>query len=279
MAKVKGLSLGAFQKRFSSEGQCQKYLASVRWSTGFACPKCGCRHYCTLSNGLYQYAYAQCRRQTSVTTGTVLHRSHVRLTTWFLAFYLLCQNKRGISAVQLAIHTGVTYKTAWYMLKRIRMAMGQRDVEHRLGGAIEFDAYFGGPTAGEKRGRGTEKAKVFVTLSLDTHSNPPYIKDIHADSLGVDKISDQASAAAAVDVINNAINKVSDIRGTLITSQNCLDHIINNLSVMTENMQNAESTIRDTDVAAEMMKYTKNNILIQSARANQVPQGALQLLQ
>ena len=59
---------------------------------------------------------------------------------------------------------------------------------------------------------------------------------------------------------------------------------INNLSVMTENIQDAESTIRDTDVAAEMMEYTKNNILIQSAQAmlaqaNQVPQGVLQLLQ
>ena len=112
------------------------------------------------------------------------------------------------------------------------------------------------------------------------------IKDIHTDSLGIDKIriDDQTSAAAAIDVIKAAINKVSDIRGTLGATQNRLDHTINNLSVMTENIQDAESTIRDTDVAAEMMKYTKNNILIQSAQAmlaqaNQVPQGVLQLLQ
>ena len=112
------------------------------------------------------------------------------------------------------------------------------------------------------------------------------IKDIHTDSLGIDKIriDDQTSAAAAIDVIKAAINKVSDIRGTLGATQNRLDHTINNLSVMTENIQDAESTIRDTDVASEMMKYTKNNILIQSAQAmlaqaNQVPQGVLQLLQ
>ena len=66
--------------------------------------------------------------------------------------------------------------------------------------------------------------------------------------------------------------------------QNRLDHTINNLSVMEENIQDAESTIRDTDVAEEMMAYTKNNILVQSAQAmlaqaNQVPQGVLQLLQ
>ena len=112
------------------------------------------------------------------------------------------------------------------------------------------------------------------------------IKDIHTTTLGLDKIriDDQTSAAAAVDVIKNAINMVSDIRGTLGATQNRLDHTINNLSVMTENIQDAESTIRDTDVASEMMKYTKNNILIQSAQAmlaqaNQVPQGVLQLLQ
>ena len=97
-------------------------------------------------------------------------------------------------------------------------------------------------------------------------------------------ISTQAGAKAAVDKIKAAINTVSDIRGTLGATQNRLDHTINNLSVMTENIQDAESTIRDTDVADEMMAYTKNNILIQSAQAmlaqaNQVPQGVLQLLQ
>ena len=112
------------------------------------------------------------------------------------------------------------------------------------------------------------------------------IKDMHAASLGLDKIriDDQTEAAKAVDVIKKAINTVSDVRGTLGATQNRLDHTINNLSVMTENIQDAESTIRDTDVAAEMMAYTKNNILIQSAQAmlaqaNQVPQGVLQLLQ
>ena len=112
------------------------------------------------------------------------------------------------------------------------------------------------------------------------------IDDMHTGALGIDTLSiaDQDSAAKAVDVIKNAINQVSSVRGTLGATQNRLDHTINNLSVMTENIQDAESTIRDTDVADEMMAYTKNNILIQSAQAmlaqaNQVPQGVLQLLQ
>ena len=112
------------------------------------------------------------------------------------------------------------------------------------------------------------------------------IKDCHIDALGLTdmKIGDQTSAGAALDKIKSAINYVSDVRGTLGATQNRLDHTINNLSVMQENIQDAESTIRDTDVADEMMAYTKNNILIQSAQAmlaqaNQVPQGVLQLLQ
>ena len=74
------------------------------------------------------------------------------------------------------------------MLRRIRSAMGQRDAAHMLSGVVEFDdAYFGGPKAGGKRGRGTEKAKVFVALSLDEHGTPQYLK------MGVAKNIKQAS--------------------------------------------------------------------------------------
>ena len=112
------------------------------------------------------------------------------------------------------------------------------------------------------------------------------IKDCHTAALGIADldIGSQAGAASALSMIEDAINYVSDVRGTLGATQNRLDHTINNLSVMEENIQDAESTIRDTDIADEMMSYTKNNILIQSAQAmlaqaNQVPQGVLQLLQ
>ena len=67
-----------------------------------------------------------------MTAGLVLHKTHMPLTQWFLAFYFVCQDKRGISAVQLAAMLGTTYKTAWYMLRRVRTAMGQRDGSHRL---------------------------------------------------------------------------------------------------------------------------------------------------
>ncbi len=111
------------------------------------------------------------------------------------------------------------------------------------------------------------------------------IGDMHTAAMGIAdlNIGNQDDAAAAIQKIRDAINYVSGVRGDLGATQNRLEHTANNLSVMAENIQDAESTIRDTDVAEEMMAYTKNNILVQSAQAmlaqaNQVPQGVLQLL-
>ncbi|WP_312647720.1 flagellin N-terminal helical domain-containing protein [Aminipila sp.] len=96
-------------------------------------------------------------------------------------------------------------------------------------------------------------------------------------------ISTQDGAKAAIAKINAAINSVSGTRGDLGAVQNRLEHTINNLGVTEENMTSAESRIRDTDMAKEMMQYTKNNILVQAsqamlAQANQLPQGVLKLL-
>ncbi|MCI8680235.1 MAG: hypothetical protein HFF81_05530, partial [Oscillospiraceae bacterium] len=88
------------------------------------------------------------------------------------------------------------------------------------------------------------------------------IGDMHTAAMGIEDvdISSQAGAQAAIQTIRNAINYVSGVRGDLGAVQNRLEHTQNNLSVMAENIQDAESTIRDTDVAEEMMSYVKNNI-------------------
>ena len=138
-------------------------------------------------------------------------------------------------------------------------------------------------------GGGKTTGKGLVLQIGDTSDDYNQLKvsvgDMHVKALGLDKVSlgTQAGAQAAVAKIKDAINYVSQERGTLGATQNRLEHTANNLCVMAENIQDAESTIRDTDIAEEMMAYTKNNILVQSAQAmlaqaNQVPQGVLQLL-
>jgi flagellin len=116
-----------------------------------------------------------------------------------------------------------------------------------------------------------------ITLSIDNND---------AGTLGVDglSISDQSSANDAITTVDAAINTVSTTRANLGAVQNRLEHTINNLGATSENLTAAESRIRDTDMAKEMMDYTKNNILTQAAQsmlaqANQQPQGVLSLLQ
>ena len=166
---------------------------------------------------------------------------------------------------------------------------GKADLTKMSGLNAQFKVYQNA-VINETKASVTVKGKPLTLQIGDTADDYNQLKvnvgDMHATSLGISALSieDQDSAAKAIESIKNAINQVSDVRGTLGATQNRLDHTINNLGVMTENIQDAESTIRDVDVAEEMMAYTKNNILIQSAQAmlaqaNQVPQGVLQLLQ
>jgi flagellin len=113
--------------------------------------------------------------------------------------------------------------------------------------------------------------------------------NVSAGGLGLNttstmNLASQANANQAIDKIDNAINKVSMIRGTFGAIQNRLDHKILNLNVTNENLTSAESRIRDTDMASEMMNFTKKQIVMQAsqsmlAQANMLPQGSLQLLQ
>lgn len=126
-----------------------------------------------------------------------------------------------------------------------------------------------------------------ITLQIGASSSETLdiaIADMNAAGLGVNiDIKSQSDASTAIDTIKTAINTVSTERANLGANQNRLEHTINNLGVAEENIQAAESRIRDVDMAKEMMTFTKNNILTQAAQAmlaqaNQQPQGVLQLL-
>ena len=168
------------------------------------------------------------------------------------------------------------------MVKVIKGKTGAMGIE--ADGTTATQINFKSSTAAGAAGSGGLTLQIGDTPD-DYNQMKVVIGDMHTKALGIDglDISNQTSAKEAIDVIKNAINQVSSVRGDLGAVQNRLEHTSNNLSVMAENIQDAESTIRDTDVAEEMMSYVKNNILVQSAQAmlaqaNQVPQGVLQLL-
>lgn len=137
-----------FIKRFSTERKAVAYLSRIRWSKGVACPSCGEKHaYHQERNGdKGYYRCSSCNKTFTVRTGTMFERSHVSLTKWLYACYKVIIARKGISSVQLAVEIGVTQKTAWFMLQRIRMACTQDfDVNSMLKGVVEADAsYFGG---------------------------------------------------------------------------------------------------------------------------------------
>ena len=170
------MTLIEFQAQFGTEEQCRQYLFEKRWPDGFVCPKCGHKEYFNVeSRHLYQCK--SCNHQASVTAGTIMDKTRTPLVKWFLVLYLASEDKRGVSAMMIKKAIGVAYYTAWTMCQKIRHAMGERDKNYKMNGIVEMDeAFFGSPTEGGKRGRGTEKAAVMVSVSLSEDGKPVYAK-------------------------------------------------------------------------------------------------------
>ena len=175
MRTKKEMSLKKYLELYSSEEACRECLYDHKWPNGYECPKCGGQE-CYYISTRKKYQCKRCKHQTSVTANTIMHRSHLPLTTWFLAFYFVACDKRGISAVALAGKVEVSYETAWYMLMRIRAAMFQREHQYILAGVVEMDdSYFGSKIRG-KRGRAAGRQSVMVAVSKDREGHPEFLK-------------------------------------------------------------------------------------------------------
>ena len=208
MSRQQGISFKKFRETFQTEEACEAYLFQQRWPNGFVCPKCGGTG-CYQLRGRREYACKHCHRQTSVTAGTVLHRTHPPLTVWFWAIYLAARDKRGISATQLSRELEIAYSSAWYLLHRLRKAMGQKDQDYVLSGIVELDdAYFGAPKSNGKRGRGTEKTSALAAVSLADHGYPRFFK------IQVSKLDAQSVSAAAQRAIRPGSEIHSDALGS-----------------------------------------------------------------
>ncbi len=176
MAQQESTSMVDFMKRFDSEEKCREYLFQKRWPEGFVCPKCGVQDKPFPIKARHKFQCRHCNHQTSVTAGTIMDRSRTPLTKWFLAIYLMSQDKRGCSAMKLKQELDIAYDTAWTMSHKIRHAMGERDSLYLLSGTVEVDdAFFGGAHEGSKRGRGTEKTAAVLGLSLNKNGRSEYV--------------------------------------------------------------------------------------------------------
>lgn len=135
------LSRAEFDRRFPDEAACAEHLAALRWPGGFVCPACQGRKGWRLAADRGLWECAGCRRQTSVTAGTALHRSKVPLRAWFMALHIVAGHSNGISALQLQSRLGLgSWNTAWLLLRKIRAAMAAPEGDGALfRGLVEVD--------------------------------------------------------------------------------------------------------------------------------------------
>jgi transposase-like protein len=154
-----------FLDRFATEEACLDYLCQVRWPEGFVCPQCTSRQGWTTARG--NIFCGQCQRQTSPTAGTILHHCRTPLRKWFLAAWLFCTQKTGVSAKTLQRELKLGYKTAWLMLQKLRQATVRAE-RHPLNGKVEVDeTYVGGAEAGVMGRQLVDKALVVIAVELD----------------------------------------------------------------------------------------------------------------
>lgn len=148
------MNLTDISQNFANEDQAREFLEKSRWPEGVVCPHCGVIGESfrlepkkdsekPVRKGVWKCG--ACRKQFTVTVGTIFEDSHIPLHKWLMAIHLLCSSKKGMSSHQLHRMLGVTYKSAWFMTHRIRYAMTQEPIVSKLGGIVEIDeTYIGG---------------------------------------------------------------------------------------------------------------------------------------
>jgi transposase-like protein len=144
MAKQITISTFELFKMFPDQETARVYLESRLWPNGPQCPVCGLGERVTVRKGGY-YRCNQCSEDFTVRTGTIFERSHIPLHKLIYAMYLLVTSRKGISSLQLSKEIGITQKSAWFMLHRLREACGGPRGFKKLRGIIEIDeTYVGG---------------------------------------------------------------------------------------------------------------------------------------
>ena len=176
--------------RFTNENAAREHLESLQWPDGPFCPHCGSLNATRLQGGHHRPGLIQCngcRQQYTVTVGTVFERSKVPLNKWLLANHLLCASKKGISGHQVARMLGVTYKTAWFMMHRIREAMTPANPAPLGGGdqaVVEADeTYVGGKARNRATRKPAAKKAVVALVERDGQVRSFHVANVNAKTL------------------------------------------------------------------------------------------------
>jgi len=176
-------------KQYGTDEKCRTALEKLRWPKNITCPKCDSDKISRVyERGTFDCD--NCRYQFSVTSGTMLHDTHLPLTVWFYVTFVMCESKKGVSANQIKRMFGISYKTAWYLCHRIRAAMLEIAPE-KLDGTVEVDETYVGGKARRWRSRSDKQVVIGIRqrngdLPLP-HQSLPVSPPMRCESLPADE--------------------------------------------------------------------------------------------
>jgi transposase-like protein len=171
---------------YNTDMKCRKYLEHIMWDGKPVCPHCGNEDYYRHKDGKL-FSCKTCKKQFTVTVGTIFQGSHIPLQKWLMAIYLLCHHSKGISSLQLSKDLAITQKSAWYMAHRLRYAIRSRSFLAPLAKTVEIDETFvGGKDSNkhaDKKGL-KEKTAVFGMIERETGEvRTGVVKDVKQSTL------------------------------------------------------------------------------------------------
>lgn len=179
-AKIKPyteMGLLEFLARFPDEQSCWDYLREMRRPKGFECPKCrnGSSSFLTQRK---VFQCNKCKKQQSVTAGTIFHKSRVSLQKWFWCIYFMATSKKGAPILYLQGQLNIkSYRTVWLMTHKIRHAMAFRDSQYTLRGIVETDEIFigGKQSLKEMSELGSNKTPFLIMVEENNHGGPRFL--------------------------------------------------------------------------------------------------------
>lgn len=185
------LNLVTLAKQYSDEDKARELLESMLWPNGPVCPHCK-NHK---EKAIYRLQPKEgskirkgvckcgaCRKQFTVTVGTVFEDSHIKISTWLMAIFIMCSSKKAVSSHQLHRMLGITYKTAWFMAHRIRFAFAD-DGKRKLKGVVEIDETFIGGK-GDRRSRLSRLTPVMALIEQGGNMKARVVPNVSFKNLG-----------------------------------------------------------------------------------------------
>jgi len=263
------LNLIKLAREYSDEDRARELLETLRWPDGAKCPHCGEAEPYKLQpkatskrpgrKGLYKCR--KCRKQFTVTVGTIFEDSHIPISTWLQAIFILCSSKKSVSAHQLHRMLGITYKSAWFMAHRLRYAMEpEMPLGKLMSGIVEYDETFvgGKPRNGEKNDPRTRRERKIPVMALVQRGGELATRVV--SNVTVNNISQFVGPNVAAGTIVCSDQAGATHTAVLMRHQQRLPHRVVNHSVKEYARREADGTVTHVNTCESFFSLLKRGV-------------------